>query len=75
LIDFEGQGSALQYQEGKTYVYSFETEVLTQVLGSTEETSRIKVKGQASIAAQSSCDFVLTLQQVAIQSPSGQVVV
>lgn len=70
----QSQGSALNYQEGKTYVYAFETEVLTQVLGSTEETSRIKVKGQASIAAQSACDLVLTLQQVAIQSPSGQAI-
>lgn len=66
--------SKLNYQEGKTYVYGFETEVVTQVVGSTDETSRVKVKGQAAIAAQSSCDFVLTVQQVAIQSPSGQAI-
>lgn len=66
--------SKLNYQEGKTYVYGFETEVVTQVVGSTDETSRVKVKGQATIAAQSTCDFVLTVQQVAIQSPSGQAI-
>lgn len=67
------QPSVLKYEEGKTYIYNFETEVATLLVGSTDESSRIKVKGQAAVAVQSACDLVLTVQQIAITSSSGQV--
>lgn len=67
--------SVLKYEEGKSYIYNFETEVITSVVGTTDETNKIKVKGQASVAAQSACDLTLTVQQIDITSSSGQVII
>ncbi|ODN00144.1 Apolipophorin, partial [Orchesella cincta] len=70
----ERRQSVLKYEEGKSYIYNFDTEVVTQLVGSTDENSRIKVKGQAALAAQSACDLVLTIQQIAITSSNGQAI-
>ncbi|CAL8089591.1 unnamed protein product [Orchesella dallaii] len=68
------RSSVVRYEQGKSYIYNFETEVVTQLVGSTDENSRIKVKGQAALAAQSACDLVLTIQQIAITSSNGQAI-
>ena len=65
--------SKLKYEEGKTYTYGFETEIVTKLVGTTDEQSKIKLRGQALLAAKSACEFVLTVQRADIEGPTRQV--
>jgi len=65
--------STLNYGLGETYVYKFHTQVTTQIADESEELNRFKVKGQAKLSSRSACDLLLTLEQVGIQTNSGQV--
>src|SRR4051812_26626157 len=68
-----GHDVKLRYEGGKTYIYDFDSESITQVLGSTDESSHLKIKGQAVLEAQSQCGFVLTVKDATVQSPDGKV--
>ena len=66
--------SRFKYEEGKSYTYQFETDVNTQVVGSSDEQNKIKVKGQAVISAESPCSFVLSVSQISIVDSNEQVI-
>ena len=54
-------------------MYNFESVIDIALEKTTDETSHTSIRGQAILTAQSSCDIILTLQAVNVQSPSGQV--
>ena len=62
----------MNYSEGRTYIYNFESEATTSIVGATDDSKTLKVRGEAVIAAHSPCDLVLTLRNVVAESPSGQ---
>jgi hypothetical protein len=61
------QDPKLRYEEGKSYVYKFESESITQIVGTSDDHRKLKVSGQAVIAALSPCDLTLTIQEASIQ--------
>lgn len=65
----------LKYEEGKTYLYEFETSAKSSVPGSStiEESSSFSLKGTAALTIESGCNYILTIQQATLKTSSGQV--
>ena len=57
---------------GKTYQYTFDSKSVTELIGTTDEKSTVGLQGEGLLAV-SQNDFVLTLQNFKLVTPSGQV--
>ncbi len=62
----------LKYVPGKTYEYRFSSKAVTELVGTSDEESRVELRGTAHLAVTPD-DFVLTLKNVKLQAPIKQV--